>query len=102
MIVLALICIITFAFSIAALSLSQSQQGKVLEQGWNKISIDTRHDIQNWGNCCGFKNATISQGCEHVCIIMNYNSFRRRYSAFDVFSAGINEILQVINIFTAH
>ena len=68
MIVLALICIITFAFAIAALSLSQSQQGKVLEHGWNRISTETRKDIQSWGNCCGFKNATISQGCEQVCI----------------------------------
>lgn len=66
MIVLALVCIITFAFSIAALSLSQSQQGKVLEKGWDGISSETRQDIQTWGDCCGFKNATTALGCEKV------------------------------------
>jgi len=58
MIVLAIVCVITFAFSLAALSLSKSQQSQVLSKGWDSISPDTRSDIQKWGECCGFLNST--------------------------------------------
>jgi hypothetical protein len=66
MILLSMICFLTFSFSVAALSLSKSQQSRVLSKGWDSISSDTRNDIQNWGDCCGFKNSTTGANCKNV------------------------------------
>ena len=60
MVVLALICLLTFAFSLAALTISESQQNSVLRHGWNTLSNSTRSDFQKAGNCCGFSNSSAS------------------------------------------
>lgn len=46
--------------SIAALSISSSQEETLLTRGWTKLSEKTRAEVQEWGDCCGFKsmNAT--------------------------------------------
>jgi len=63
MIILSVICIMAFAFSISCISLSQPQQSHVLKAGWNQLSNETRADFQGYGNCCGFEVSTNSGSC---------------------------------------
>ena len=60
MVVLSLICMLTFAFSVATLSLNKSQQQTVLTHGWNTLSNQTKGEIQQFGDCCGWTNSSAS------------------------------------------
>lgn len=75
MVVLAVICLLTFAFSLTALSLSKTQQQTVLTHGWNSLSNQTKGEIQRFENCCGWTNTSASSdhppckklGCFDTC-----------------------------------
>jgi tetraspanin-13/31 len=58
MIVLGLLFIIQFAISVACLSVSTGQQSELVREAWIQLSPESRADIQDWGNCCGFNNAS--------------------------------------------
>ena len=84
MVILALFCLITFAFSLAALSLSKSQQRTVLSHGWNGVSNNTRTDIQNMGHCCGFDGNNTeyyNPPCDKVSMSL-FKTHRDRYCTF--------------------
>lgn len=68
MVILGLICLLTFAFSLAALSLSKSQERTVLLRGWKSASNATRGDIQTYGNCCGFDSSDNTSTDHPSCI----------------------------------
>ena len=73
MAILAMVCLLTFAFSVAALSLSKSQQNAVLARGWDSLSNNTRGDIQRAGDCCGFTDRKIPDypSCENVSLMLD-------------------------------
>jgi len=100
MVLLAIVCILTFAFSLAALSMSKQQQQVVLKQGWKSLSNQTRNDFQIDGNCCGFNNDTslIHPSCDNLpcfiegckpCLVMLQDrwfiTFRRAIGGFALF-----------------
>ncbi|XP_031561585.1 tetraspanin-31-like [Actinia tenebrosa] len=62
MIILVIIFIILFSISIGALSISKSQECKILEDGWSHLSMTTKSEIQRNGQCCGFENKTQTTG----------------------------------------
>lgn len=58
MVALAIVCVILFAFALAALSITNSQQDKVLSKGWDSMSSKTKEGLQKLGNCCGYKTSS--------------------------------------------
>jgi len=56
MIILVLIFIILFSISIAALSISSTQEETLLKRGWINLGVKTKSEVQIWGQCCGFQN----------------------------------------------
>ncbi|KAL9966502.1 hypothetical protein ACROYT_G024587 [Oculina patagonica] len=56
MAVMVIIFIILFSVSVAALSITSSQQHALLKKAWGSIGNTTKQDVQRLGNCCGFEN----------------------------------------------
>eukprot|EP01137_Pigoraptor_chileana_P022313 Opistho-2@6919 len=59
MVVLGIVFIIELGVSIAALAVSDGQKQDILYNGWVRLSDDAKNDIQSWGACCGFQNASM-------------------------------------------
>ena len=60
MIVLILIFILLFAFSCAALAVTDKYEHTLLSNGWNNLDNETKGKWEKFGNCCGFDNKTRS------------------------------------------
>lgn len=60
MVILCLIFIILFAFSIGALTITNAQQDRLLRGGWARLGNTTRGEIQSTFDCCGFENKNIT------------------------------------------
>lgn len=54
MAIMVIVFIILFSVSVAALSISSSQQRALLEKGWASLSNKTKEELQQTGGCCGF------------------------------------------------
>uniref|UniRef100_A0A4W3HYZ0 Tetraspanin 13b n=1 Tax=Callorhinchus milii TaxID=7868 RepID=A0A4W3HYZ0_CALMI len=68
MIILFLLFVVQFSISCASLALNQHQQNNLLEVGWNK-SFETRMDVEEYFNCCGFNTNMENNGtCKARCI----------------------------------
>ena len=69
MAVMFLIFIILFSVSVAALSITSSQQHAILKKAWGSVGNTTRQDVQRLGDCCGFENMNITSdhpSCQEV------------------------------------
>ena len=53
MAIMIIVFIILFSVSVAALSISSSQQ-RALKKGWASLSNKTKEEFQKTGDCCGF------------------------------------------------
>ena len=62
MVILVILFILLFAFSLGALAITKAQQRLVLQTGWANSHMSTKVNIQKLGNCCGFENKTITAG----------------------------------------
>eukprot|EP00794_Sanderia_malayensis_P003397 gene3397-3887_t len=62
MVILVVLFILMFAFSLAALVITQKQQYKALRTGWVSSQKSTKRDLQRFGNCCGFENKSVTTG----------------------------------------
>ena len=67
MVILVLLFILMFAFSVAALSLTTKQQNSVLKSGWDNLSTKTKAEFQKLGNCCGFDERNSSSTADPTC-----------------------------------
>ncbi|CAB3980619.1 tetraspanin-31-B isoform X2, partial [Paramuricea clavata] len=65
MIILILIFILLFAFSCAALAISDKYEHTLLSHGWNNLDNETKGKWEKFGNCCGFDNK--SRSVAHPC-----------------------------------
>ena len=65
MIILIVIFILLFAFSCAALAISDKYERTLLYNGWNNLDNETRGKWEKFGNCCGFdhKNRSVARRC---------------------------------------
>lgn len=64
MAVVVMIFFILFSVSVAALAITSSQQQALLKKGWRSLSDKSKEEVQKFGNCCGFENATIQTGID--------------------------------------
>ena len=62
MIILVILFILLFAFSLAALGITKHQQRDVLITGWSNSQSSTKESIQLHLNCCGFEDKNITTG----------------------------------------
>ncbi len=62
MVILVMLFVLMFAFSLAALAMSKNQQHLALQKGWANSRASTKRDLQKIGDCCGFENKTITTG----------------------------------------
>ena len=62
MIVLILIFVILFAFSCAALAITNDQEHRLLLNGWDGLDNKTKTSLERHGDCCGF-----DKGRRHFC-----------------------------------
>ena len=60
MIILILIFILLFAFSCAALAVTDKYEHRLLFNGWNSLDNETKAKWEKFGDCCGFDNETRS------------------------------------------
>lgn len=60
MIVLIIIFILLFAFSCAALAITDEYEHKLLLRGWNNLDNETKAKWEKFGDCCGFDRKNIS------------------------------------------
>lgn len=73
MVILVILFILLFGFSLAALGLTKHQQRDVLMTGWSNSQPSTKDSIQLHLDCCGFENKNITSGrlghppCKKVC-----------------------------------
>lgn len=58
MVVLFLLFIIQFSIACACLAVDQDTQINLAEEGWKHSNNQTKMEVQNVFQCCGFKNAT--------------------------------------------
>ena len=71
--------------SVAALAITSSQQRSLLKNAWKSLSDNSKEKVQEWGDCCGFENATIESGmsghpnCTNLKVFMRieYLHYRR-------------------------
>lgn len=54
MAIMIIVFIILFSVSVAALSISSSQQRALPKKGWASLSNKTKEELQKTGDCCGF------------------------------------------------
>ncbi|EDO49430.1 predicted protein [Nematostella vectensis] len=84
MAILVLIFIILFSISVAALSMSSSQEKLLLEKGWAHLSPKSRTEVQKISNCCGLENMNItdpsSPGGHPTCAELDCCSQTKTYS----------------------
>ena len=64
MAVMVIIFIILFSVSVAALSITSSQQKALLKRGWGSLSNQTKEEVQQFGDCCGFEDMSVVNGTE--------------------------------------
>ena len=89
MVILVILFILLFAFSLAALGITKNQQRDVLITGWSNSQSSTKESIQFHLDCCGFEDKNITSGglghppCKKVeiCILVTI----RRMIAFVVY-----------------
>ena len=62
MVILVILFILLFAFSLAALGITATQQRKVLATGWYNSQTSTKANLQKYLDCCGFDNKTQTTG----------------------------------------
>ncbi len=62
MVILVVLFILMFAFSLAALVMSQQQQYQALKTGWANSRLSTKRDLQKLGDCCGFEDKNVIAG----------------------------------------
>jgi len=74
MVVLFILFIIQFSIACACLAVDDSTQMALAETGWNNFNGNTRQDIQNSYNCCGFDSPTYNstespcpKSCDQEC-----------------------------------
>ena len=58
MIILIIIFVILFAFSCAALAITDEQEYRLLSNGWKNLNNKTKSGLEKYGDCCGFDNRT--------------------------------------------
>ncbi|XP_028164142.1 tetraspanin-13 isoform X2 [Ostrinia nubilalis] len=63
MVILFLLFLVQFSVACACLAVNSEQQELLAEQGWNKVGLDVKEQVQERFQCCGFKtrerNATV-------------------------------------------
>jgi len=62
MVILVILFILLFAFSLAALGITKHQQRDVLITGWSNSQSSTKESIQFHLDCCGFEDKNITSG----------------------------------------
>ena len=58
MVTLFLLFFIQFIIGSVCLALSYHVQSNIIQMGWNSLNNETKSQIENKFECCGFKNAT--------------------------------------------
>ena len=56
MIILILIFILLFAFSCAALAVTDNYEHRLLSRGWDNLDNESKGKWEKFGDCCGFDN----------------------------------------------
>lgn len=56
MVLMLLLFLIQFSVACACLSVGDEQITAAMEYGWSMASNNSRIDVQNYANCCGFNS----------------------------------------------
>ena len=96
MIVLILIFILLFAFSCAALAVTDKYEHTLLSNGWNNLDNETKGKWEKFGNCCGFDNKTrsVARPC--------HGQAKSEVRSVAMTSQGSRKILRKQLIFISH
>ncbi|XP_041986922.1 tetraspanin-13 isoform X2 [Aricia agestis] len=55
MVILFLLFLVQFSVACACLAVNSSQQEMIAQQGWNKVNLDMREQVQEKFGCCSFR-----------------------------------------------
>lgn len=58
MIILFLLFLIQFSIACACLAVSSTQQNALAKEGWSRVGIPLKQQVQETFHCCGFDNNT--------------------------------------------
>ncbi|KAL0831291.1 hypothetical protein ABMA28_002134 [Loxostege sticticalis] len=56
MVILFLLFLVQFSVACACLAVNSDQQEALAEQGWNKVGLDVKEQVQERFQCCGFQS----------------------------------------------
>ncbi|CAK1601009.1 unnamed protein product [Parnassius mnemosyne] len=59
MVILFLLFFVQFSVACACLAVNSDQQEMLAQQGWNKVNMDVKEQVQQRFQCCGFQNRLI-------------------------------------------
>ncbi|XP_068632430.1 tetraspanin-13 isoform X2 [Battus philenor] len=59
MVILFLLFLVQFSVACACLAVNSDQQEMLAQQGWNKVNMDVKEQVQERFQCCGFQNRLI-------------------------------------------
>ncbi|XP_063893485.1 tetraspanin-13 isoform X2 [Helicoverpa armigera] len=81
MVILFLLFLVQFSVACACLTVNSDHQEMLARQGWNKVTLDVKEQVQERFQCCGFQSRTPENGtaehpsCEIVDKICCQNAF---------------------------
>lgn len=56
MVILFLLFLVQFSVACACLAVNSEHQGMLAQQGWNKVNMDVKEQVQERFQCCGFQS----------------------------------------------
>ncbi|XP_013181287.1 PREDICTED: tetraspanin-13 isoform X1 [Papilio xuthus] len=59
MVILFLLFLVQFSVACACLAVNSDQQEMLAQQGWNKVDMDVKEEVQERFKCCGFQDRSI-------------------------------------------
>ncbi|KAJ0175563.1 hypothetical protein K1T71_008722 [Dendrolimus kikuchii] len=60
MVILFLLFLVQFSVACACLAVNSEQQELLAKQGWNKVNMDVKAEVQERFLCCGFQDSSIA------------------------------------------
>nr|CAD7439704.1 unnamed protein product [Timema bartmani] len=57
MLILFLLFLVQFSVACACLAVNMEQQHELAEQGWKRVTLDMKGEVQKVFNCCGFEGS---------------------------------------------
>ncbi|XP_004925520.1 tetraspanin-31-B isoform X1 [Bombyx mandarina] len=60
MVILFLLFLVQFSIACACLAVNSEQQEMLAQQGWNKVDMDVKQQVQERFQCCGFQDSTFT------------------------------------------